>query len=251
MNKHHTSLLRFVSAHLHCALLAGVCLFPVFASAQTILEGASTEGKDFWVTLMRADADNPTELSLRFATKEDATIRVENTYTGFDTTLTLTANTLGTLVLDKQDCYVGTNENMKVSNHALHITATANISLIAANYRDKSFDVAAILPTASLKNEYRMQCYTPADHENNYQGSHFAIVATEDNTIVDYVPTIYNNYQNSTEFTEFFTKWNGKDTATFFEQHPQFRLYQNYKKIGDTLSTPVLMKGGGILHLGR
>lgn len=200
-------------------------------------EGQSTEGTDFWVTLMRSDADNPTELSLRFSTKnQSTTIRVENSYTGYDTTLTLPANALGTLVLQKSDCYVGTSDNEKISNKALHITATENISLIAANYRDKSFDVAAILPTSSLKDEYRIQCYTPADHESKYQGSHFAIIATEDNTVVDYCPTVET--KNIREYKTEYAKWGDE----LFNTYPEYLPFKDFT-LGDTLSTPVLMKG--------
>lgn len=186
-------------------------LWPSYLSAQTLDAGQSTQGTDFWLTLMRSDANDPTELSLRIATTAETTVTIANPYTGYSHTMQLGANELGSLVLDKNDCYVGDAENEVVSQRALHVTATAPISLIAANYRDKSFDVAAILPTSSLKDEYRIQCYTPSDHSNNYQGSHFAIIATEDNTVVDYCPTVLTAKGGFT--------------------------------IGDTLTTPVLQRG--------
>ncbi|MGM9831700.1 MAG: IgGFc-binding protein [Paludibacteraceae bacterium] len=220
-------------------LLAGGLLLSAASllSAQNAShDGQSTEGTDFWVTFLRADDDNPTELSLRFATKEATDVKVENTYTGYSETLSLAANTLGTLVVDKQHCYVGTADNEKVSNHALHITATANISLIAANYRDKSFDVAAILPTASLRDEYRVQCYTPADHESKYQGSHFAIVATEDNTVVDYAPTVGTDSLNA--FLSALSAWNDE----VFERYPTYERYRNYTSDG-TIVTDTLQAG--------
>lgn len=216
---------------LSCISFCIAALSVMSLSAQTS-GGQSTEGKDFWVTLLRSDADSPTELSLRFSTKEAATIQVQNPYTGFDTTLVLEANALGSLVLDKKDCYVGTAEDEIVSQRAIHVTATENISLIAANYRDKSFDVAAILPTSSLKNEYRIQCYTPYDHSSNWQGSHFAIVATEDNTMVDFCPTVQTK-----AIYDVISK--GNSGYNLDDEEMQLSKF----KIGDTLTTPVLNKG--------
>lgn len=217
---------------LYRAFLFCIAAMPVMPLQAQTSGGQSTEGKDFWVTLLRSDADSPTELSLRFSTKEAATIQVQNPYTGFDTTLVLGANALGSLILNRSDCYVGTAEDEIVSQRAIHVTATENISLIAANYRNKSFDVAAILPTSSLKNEYRIQCYTPYDHNSNWQGSHFAIVATEDNTTVDFCPTV----QTKAIYDVIAKGGSGYDLSDEEIQLSKF-------KVGDTLTTPVLNKG--------
>lgn len=217
---------------LYCAFLFCIAALSAMPLSAQTSDGQSTEGKDFWVTLMRSDADSPTELSLRFSTKQSATIRIQNPYTGFDTTLVLGTNELGTLVLNRADCYVGTAEAEVVSQRAIHVTATENISLIAANYRDKSFDVAAILPTSSLKDEYRIQCYTPYDHSKKYQGSHFAIVATEDNTIVDFCPTVQ---------TKSVYDASNKSTSGYNLSDEEKALLNFH--IGDTLTTPVLKRG--------
>ena len=120
---------------------------------------------------------------------------VENTYTGYYDTVEVANDTIARLILNNHasSCYVTDTDEEQASNHALHVTSDKNISLIAANYKNKSFDVAAILPTKALMSEYRIQCYTPADHEGKYQGSHFAIVAADDNVIVDITPTANTN----------------------------------------------------------
>lgn len=150
----------------------------------------STQGKDFWFTLMRADSDNPEDLSLTVSAKEATHVKVENTYTGYTKEFDVPANGIYQVSgLAKNDCNLVGADNETVTNKALHVTADHDISLIAANYRNKSFDVAAILPTNVLKNDYVICTYPSKVHSDTDQGAHFAIVATEDNTIVDYVLT--------------------------------------------------------------
>ncbi len=167
-------------------MMATLTLMPFSLSAQ------STEGTDFWVTLMRGDAGNFDELSLTFSAKEATNVFIENTYEGYYDTVAVGANAIEKLTLNshKSACYVTDTDAEKASNHALHVTSEKPISLIAANYKNKSFDVAAILPTGALKNEYRIQCYDPFSHSGTAQGSHFAIVAAENNVVVDITPTV-------------------------------------------------------------
>ncbi|MCQ2310379.1 MAG: IgGFc-binding protein [Paludibacteraceae bacterium] len=182
------------------SLLIGALLLPQLLVAQ------STEGKDFWVTLMRADCDNPTQLSLTFSSKQVANVRIDNDDAGYHKTMTLGENDIQTLMIydadntgqypDKNVGYVSDADAEIPVYKALHITSDNDISVIAANYRDKSFDVAAILPTAALRSEYRIQCYPPSSHEQDKggdkvsQGSHFVIVAAEDDVEVDYTLSV-------------------------------------------------------------
>lgn len=192
-------------------LLLGATLIPQNLRAQ------STEGTDFWVTLMRADNDTPQNLKLKFAAKKKATVHIENKYKSYSVDTVVQAGTIVTLEnLNRNYCYVGNDEEETVSNNALHITSDNTISVIAANYREKSFDVAAIMPTKALKSEHYIQCYSPSAHADSPQGSHFAIVAAEDNTIVDFVPTVRTK---------------------------KMRDGLINKNAGDTLTTPVLMQG--------
>ena len=170
-------------------VMMATCMLPTFLFAQ------STEGTDFWVTLMRGDERNYDELSLTFAAKEATNVYVENSFTGYKDTVEVGNDTIARLPLNANasSCYVTEDDQEVASNHALHVTSDKPISLIAANYKDKSFDVAAILPTAALMSEYRIQTYTPSAHSNNAQGSHFAIVAAEENVVVDITPSVATN----------------------------------------------------------
>lgn len=149
----------------------------------------NSEGTDFWMTFLRASENDggPQELSLTFSALEPCIVSVENPYMGWREQYVLAAGVPRRVVLNRPVCY--SNLTDSVLHTALHITSTENVSIFAANYRTKSFDVANILPCSDLNDEYYIQTYPASDHENRPQGTHFAIVATEDNTIVDYMVT--------------------------------------------------------------
>ena len=204
--------------HLFYAILFCLPALPLStAMADTVMDGQSTEGKDFWVTFMQADQHtskdgdwdgsyNTLTLSLSISSREDCQVTVRNPYTQWDTTLNVTANDMKLLEVykgsplcsdarsamqsDGNVCYATNSET--VDTCALQVTATKNISLFATNYKKATFDATNVLPTASLKDEYIIQTYTPSDHggTGSTQGSHFAIIAAEDDVEVDITPTV-------------------------------------------------------------
>ena len=155
----------------------------------------STEGTDFWVTLMRGDERNYDDLLLTFSANHATKVYIENNATGYKDTVEVGDNDIQQLNLNanEESCYVTDLQQETPVYRALHVTSDKPISLIAANYKNKSFDVASILPTSALLSEYRIQCYSPTAHEDNAQGSHFAIVAADDNVVVDIVLTANTN----------------------------------------------------------
>ena len=201
-NRHLTSYLIAVSALLLCTC--------------TPLLAQTTEGRDFWVTFLRADADNPEDLTLTFSTKQDCQVTLENKYTEFAETVAVNAGILYTYTLNKKDCYTSNSET--VSQTAVHITSTADISVFAGNYRTKSFDAANILPASALRSEYIAQAFPASDHDDKNQGTHFGIVAIEDNTVVKYVPTTgtygYQRYLSGYFGYEEFSGYQLGDTLT-------------------------------------
>lgn len=171
---------RFIKSLVLVAIFVGMAM-PSWGQASP-----STEGRDFWVTFLRAADDDPTELKLTFSALEACDVTIENPATGFRSQLRINDNAAVEVVMaNEADCYSSTSETP--TNTALHVTSTKDISLFAGNYRDKSFDATNVLPTAALLDDYLIQTYPPSDHENKPQGSHFAIIAVEDGqTTVDY-----------------------------------------------------------------
>ena len=197
------------------ALLFCMTLLPLGkTTADTVVEGQSTEGKDFWVTFMQADQKtsskgdlgsyNSLHLSVSISSREDCKVTIENPFTNYIQQVNVTANEMKLVEIynghpvtttarsemqtSGKVCYAVNNE--QVDTCALHITATANISLFATNYKKATFDATNVLPTKSLLKDYIIQAYTPSDHNGTAQGTHFAIIATEDNTNVSYTPSV-------------------------------------------------------------
>ena len=221
----------------------------------TVAEGQSTEGKDFWVTFMQADQDdnNSLQLQLSISSREDCSVTIDNPFTSYSETVNVTAGEMQLVTLYSGNvlsnnartamastgkvCYAVNSE--KVDTCALHVTSTKNISLFATNYKKATFDATNVLPTASLLDEYYIQTYTPSDHggTSSTQGSHFAIIAAEDNTVVEYVPTV-----ETKSIRDFLTQYNnwGDDV---FEMYPQYERFRHFHAIGDTILSDTLMAG--------
>ena len=238
-----------------------ICLLAmptISTRADVIDEGQSTEGKDFWVTFMQADQDpnNDLTLSLSISSREDCQVIISNPFTNYSDTFKVTANVMlpvelytGNVLAQNartamettgKVCYAVNSE--KVDTCALHVTATANISLFATNYKKATFDATNVLPTPSLLDEYIIQTYTPSDHDgaNATQGSHFAIIAAEDNTIVDYCPTVLTKTANdSVNIAKAKIDFYEGDSSKLSERE---KYWLNYT-VGDTLESPVLKAG--------
>ncbi len=236
------------------ALLCCFLAIPFIPSwADTVVDGQSTEGKDFWVTFMQADQDdnNSLILSLSISSREDCQVTISNPFTSYSETVDVTANQMklvqlysgnvlannarSAMTTSGKVCYAVNSE--KVDTCALHVTATKNISLFATNYKKATFDATNVLPTPSLLSEYLIQTYTPSDHggTGSTQGSHFAIIAAEDNTVVDYCPSVPTKAINAAVSAYEYSGGAGMSAEEIALAQYQFGR--------DTLHSPVLKKG--------
>ena len=234
--------------------------------ADVVDEGQSTEGKDFWVTFMRADqndhsdaTDKAVTLALTVSAKEECDVTFTNPNTNETKSEHMTAGSIKEVAFYTGDagetartrtdakkasitCYTYYPDS--VDNCAIHVEATSPISLFASNRRSKSFDATNVLPTASLLDEYLIQAVAPSDHGGEPQGTHFCIIATENNTIVDYCPTeetmgiqtLKNLYIMYSQLTEEQREQYG------YQITPEMEAAAAWQ-VGDTLHTPVLNKG--------
>lgn len=238
-------------------LLCSLLVVPFMGiQADTIDEGQSTEGTDFWVTFMRADQNDHSDASdkaVTLALTVSAKVECDVTFTNPNTQETksehMTAGSIKEVAFYTGDagetartrtdaqkasitCYTYYPDS--VDNCAIHVESTASISLFASNRRSKSFDATNVLPSASLRDEYLIQAVPPSDHGGSPQGTHFCIIATENNTVVDYCPTV-----------ELQCVQNAKSAYAFsggVGMTPEEIALANWQ-IGDTLHTPTLNKG--------
>lgn len=251
-------------------LLCGLLVVPFMgAKADQIEAGQSTEGRDFWVTFLQADQlqslksgkpngdwsgdnrYNTLVLSLSISSRVNCQVTITNPYTNYSETVDVTANQMKLVDLYKghpvcadaraamattgKVCYATNSE--QVDTCALHVTATANVSLFATNYKKATFDATNVIPTPSLLDEYVIQTYKPSNHSGASQGSHFAIIAAEDNTVIEYVPTVATK-----AIRDFLTEYNnwGDDV---FDMYPQYERFRNFRQIGDTIVSEPLKAG--------
>lgn len=230
--------------------------------------GQSTEGRDFWVTFLQADQNKSSSgeydgkyhtltLSISVSARIDCEVSIENPYTAYTEKVQVTANQLKIIDIYKGDPRVNNARTaMNTTGHvcyavnseiadtcALHITATEDISLFATNYKKATFDATNVLPTASLLDSYLVQTYTPSDHEEQKekgitQGSHFAIIATEDNTTVDYYPTVMTK-----AIREGIANAKNKQAGGYILTHED-SVWLNYTFVpGTKMTSPLLRKG--------
>lgn len=211
-------------------LFCGLFLLTTVGINAQSKSGQSTEGDDFWVTFLQADQKtsksgeignyNKLYLQLSISAREDCEVTIENPFTDYTETVQVSAgvvklvplyeghpvttNARSEMATSGKVCYAVNNET--VDTCALHVKVKdgKKISLFAANYKKATFDATNVLPTSSLLKEYMIQSYTPSDHDGNGQGTHFAVIATENNTQVVYRPTVltpknsgYRTYLNN------------------------------------------------------
>ena len=256
---------------LFSTLLIGLLAMPAISTrADVVDEGQSTEGKDFWVTFMQADqndhsdaSDKAITLALTVSAKEDCKVTFTNPITGEKLDTTLTAGSIAEVPFYTGDggdaartrtdakkaavtCYTIYPDS--VDHSAIHVESTGIISLFASNRRSKSFDATNVLPTPSLLDEYLIQTVAPSDHQDKPQGTHFCIIATEDNTVVDYCPTVFTDVMISLrkaaqDLKDYLIANNlPLDMLDTLLTENQKRLL-NFQLGKDTLTTPVLNKG--------
>jgi len=172
-------------------------LFPFFLFASEV-ELKNPEGREFWLCFMA----NHTELVK--VNDESGKLRLEVFITSeTDTEVTLELSAIGY----KETVYVkaGSVKNVKISplaqiktseiieeNYGLHIVSRDPIRLYGLNRRQLTTDTFMGFPKSVLGTEYRI-----ASFEKSIRlMSEFAIVATEDKTLVTITPTVETYGEN-------------------------------------------------------
>ena len=161
---------------------------PVFA------QNLSTEGDDFWFGFMDnwlQSTNNPIILEI-YISAEDTTLGMlemplVNAFQPIEFTVIPGATTK--LIIPSELAEAVGSQN--IENKGIHISTDNEVSIYAMNKRQYSADVAVILPTFSLSNNYLVMAHWEDGNRNNNDNSdaEFLIVATEDNTQIEITPT--------------------------------------------------------------
>jgi len=171
-----------------------IWLFGVIFITPAASQNLSTEGTDFWFGFMDnwlqssgnpiileiyISADDTTEGVLEMPLVQELDPIEFTVIPGNTTLLTVPAELAKALGSKSKE------------NKGIHITTEKDVSVYAMNKRQYSADVAVILPTFSLSNNYLVMAHWENGNRNNNDNSdsEFLIVATEDNTEIEITPT--------------------------------------------------------------
>ena len=149
-----------------------------------VAQSMSTMGTDFWVTFLNNQSDLYTGTKHRVFVSgaNNCSVTVSNPITGWSTTHSVTQGQVTTINIPMTQSENTTSET--VVNKGIHITSTDTISVYASTICTATYDVANILPTAALRNDYMILTYP-----SNRYPCLFAVVATQDSTTVDIILT--------------------------------------------------------------
>lgn len=148
------------------------------------------EGTEFWLCFERnykepksPSASDALILELFITGNKDANVKIEIEGIGYRKSITVKGETVANIKIpaEAQVRSAETPERLGV-----HITSDNPISVYGLNRRFQTTDTYLGLPNEVLGMEYRVMCYLISDGLL----SQFAIVATEDNTNVEIIPTV-------------------------------------------------------------
>ncbi len=164
-------------------LLTLLCsLFIGSAVAQDVIP---TKGKEFWVGFMQNYEVEEWQEELNiFITSDQSTVgTIQIPGQGFSQAFSVTANQTTTVTLDNPIAEHFTNQ--VIENKGIYIETVDTVSVFAINFNGYTADGTKILPTPSLGTEYRISSYQGLSS----WGSEFLIVATEDDTEIEIIPS--------------------------------------------------------------
>jgi len=169
----------------------------------------STQGKVFWLTFMEnIQASGAVELKIVISGNKACNGTIKNLNTSQTRTFSLPAGGgVDTILIPTSMGYCVGSETTSDRNKGIIIESNDTISVSAQNSKNLSADAALIYPIEALGIDYRVVSF-PGDvstgwSSNSSYRSTFAIVATENNTVIDITPTCatVGGGSNGTTFT--------------------------------------------------
>lgn len=144
-----------------------------------------TLGTDFWVTLLPVGRQGDTPEPMLWISADASTSgSVSNPNTGWQEDFFVEAGRSLSIPIPLEQAFE-MHLSDTVLNTGLHVTAKIAVSVIVANYEGADFDTSKALPTNVLGSEYMIQTYE-CFGTYDFLRSVVSVVATEDNTTVDF-----------------------------------------------------------------
>lgn len=181
-----------------------VCIyFLLFVSSFAIAQDFSNKGKEFWVGYgyhqAMADGSNSQNMILYFTSDVAASVKVEIPGAGWTKTYQVAANT----VTESDPIPKGEGQDARLSaeglyNTGIHITSDNPVVAYAHIYSSTNSAASLLFPVNTLGQDYYSLNFT--QKANTYASNSWAfVVATEDNTIVEIIPSAKTLTHNAGE----------------------------------------------------
>lgn len=166
-------------------------LFGIFSFAKA--QDFSNKGKDFWVGYgyhqAMVGADNNQDMILYFTSDVAATVKVEIPGVGWTKTYQVAANTVTESdPIPKSGSQDARLSSEQVYNTGIHITSDNPVVAYAHIYSATNSGASLLFPVNTLGQEYYSLNFT--QKANTYASNSWAfVIATEDNTVVEIIPS--------------------------------------------------------------
>lgn len=163
-----------------------VCLF---ASSVSFTQDFSNKGKEFWVGYGNHQVmytNNGQGFDLYFTSDVNTTAKIDIPGLGYSTTVSITANQITSTRIPQTATLTSEGKTEK----GIHVVAEKPIVVYAHLFYQAVSGATLCLPVATLGREYYSINYTQIAQGNISNAySYFFVVATEDNTTVEMIPS--------------------------------------------------------------
>jgi gliding motility-associated-like protein len=163
----------------------------ILSSSLALGQGAiPTKGKEFWVGFLQNWESIPSEneqLNLFITSDQNTTGTVEVPGQGWSQNFTITANQTTTVTIPNGIAEHFTSE--VVESKGVYIETQDTVAVFAINFQAYTADGTKVLPIQSLGTEYRVVSYRSVQSSVS-NGTELLVVATEDGTEVEIIPTV-------------------------------------------------------------
>ena len=164
----------------------------VVQPGKTCIRGIDgTQGRKFWAAFsenMYLNSQSQLTTNLVFTSLTAASGTITNPNTTYTATFTMPAKGIHTVSIPEVQAYNTVGET--VSNKAIYIETSADVSVYGVNFQEMTSDAAVILPVEALGDEYYSLSFNGNEGRSSTDRTpeEFLIVATENNTLVTIVP---------------------------------------------------------------
>lgn len=164
------------------------CLLAFWVGCNANAQHLTTMGTEFWVTdipfttgIVNEYNSSFTQLAILAVAPRPCTVTVTNQNTGWDTTLNASPSMPGFILLGLTERSFNSE---LIYNYGFHVTATDSIALMSFSPIGGSYDETMVLPKHALGTSYVIHTMASI-----YNCSEFSIIATEDSTTINIIPT--------------------------------------------------------------